>query len=296
MPDLAAFAEQVGTDGPVVVIGHGTRGGVPTPGARTVHAPSGIDEVQPEEMTVRCGAGTPVEELRAALVAHGQDIALPEGGTVGGALAVGHSAVTRLGHGAVRDTVLQIRYVGADGQVVHAGGPTVKNVSGFDLCRLLVGSHGTLGLFGEVILRTRPRPPAARWYVAPEGMTAPQVMRGCHRPVAVLSDGGRVWVRVEGHPRDLDELARSFGLTECPAPSIPNGARRVFTPTDAAAATAALAPGTYVLEHGTGVVHLTSPTQLGPPPPPSADVAALEARIKNAFDPHGRLSPGRTVR
>jgi FAD/FMN-containing dehydrogenase len=59
----------------------------------------------------------------------------PDGGTIGGALAVGHSGIRRLGWGPVRDTVLQVRYVSAAGEVVKAGGPTVKNVSGFDLCR-----------------------------------------------------------------------------------------------------------------------------------------------------------------
>ena len=57
----------------------------------------------------------------------------------------------------------QVRYVSAEGTVVKAGGPTVKNVSGFDLCRLLVGSLGTLGLIAEVVLRTRPLPAAERW-------------------------------------------------------------------------------------------------------------------------------------
>ena len=71
----------------------------------------------------------------------------------------GRSGIRRLGDGPVRDAVLQVRYVSAAGEVVKAGGPTVKNVSGFDLCRLLVGSRGTLGFIGDVILRTRPRAP-----------------------------------------------------------------------------------------------------------------------------------------
>ena len=109
-----------------------------------------------------CGAGTTVAEVELALAAHGQRVAIPPGGTVGGALAVGRSSIRRLGDGPVRDAVLQVRYVSAAGEVVKAGGPTVKNVSGFDLCRLLVGSHGTLGFIGDVILRTRPRAPLRR--------------------------------------------------------------------------------------------------------------------------------------
>ena len=119
------------------------------------------------EMTVWCGAGTPVDEVDAALAEHGQASRSRRLGTVGGALAVGHSDIRRLGYGPVRDVLLQARYVSAAGEVVKAGGPTVKNVSGFDLCRLLVGSRGTLGFLGEVILRTRPRPIHEQWFQRP---------------------------------------------------------------------------------------------------------------------------------
>ena len=138
------------------------------PGARVVGAPSGIDWIQPAEMTVSCGAGTMVAELDDAL-ARPRAVASPSrrAGTVGGALAVGRSGIRRLGYGPVRDAVLQVRYVSAAGEVVKAGGPTVKNVSGFDVCRLLVGSRGTLGFLGDVILRTRPRARHEQWFSGP---------------------------------------------------------------------------------------------------------------------------------
>ena len=160
---IAAFAAEVGASDPVTITGLGTRGGG-VDGVRSVTAPAGIDSVQPAEMTVRCGAATPVDRVAAALAEYGQCLAIPEGGTIGGALAVGQSDIRRLGWGPSRDAVLQARYVSAAGEVVKAGGPTVKNVSGFDLCRLLVGSHGTLGFLAEVILRTRPLPDHLRWF------------------------------------------------------------------------------------------------------------------------------------
>src|SRR5688572_28796558 len=163
--DLAEFAEDVGRDGPVTIAGLSTRGG-PVGGVRVVMAPSGIDWVRPEEMTVEWRSGVPVAEVDGAWAEHGQAAAIPPTGSVGGALATGHSGIRRLGYGPIRDTVLQARYVGADGTIVKAGGPTVKNVSGFDLCRLLVGSYGTLGFVGDVILRTRPRAPFEQWYVS----------------------------------------------------------------------------------------------------------------------------------
>jgi FAD/FMN-containing dehydrogenase len=155
--DLTAFADEVGPTGPVTITGLGTRGG-PVPGVRMVRPPTGIEWIQADEMTMRCGAGTAVADVDAALAEVGQRVAFPPDGTVGGALSVGHSGIRRLGDGPVREVLLQACYVSDGGQVVQAGGPTVKNVSGFDLCRLLVGAQGTLGFLGDVILRTRPRP------------------------------------------------------------------------------------------------------------------------------------------
>src|SRR6185503_4841680 len=105
-----------------------------------------------------------VGDLAAALAEAGQGVSLPMTGTVGGALALGHSGIRRLGDGPIRDALLECHYVSAAGEVVKAGGPTVKNVSGFDLCRLLVGSRGTLGFIGSVILRTRPLAQRSQWF------------------------------------------------------------------------------------------------------------------------------------
>ena len=83
--------------------------------------------------------------------------------------------------------MLQVRYVSAAGEVVKAGGPTVKNVSGFDVCRLLVGSRGTLGFLGDVILRTRPRSRHEQWF---SGAVDPvETMTRLYRPTSVLWDG-----------------------------------------------------------------------------------------------------------
>ncbi len=120
---------------------------------------------------------------------------------------LGRSGIRRLGDGPVRNTLLQARYVSAAGEVVKGGGPTVKNVSGFDICRLLVGSQGTLGFLGEVILRTRPRPAASQWFSAPAADPWP-LFGTLHRPTAVLWDGSTVWALLEGHPDDVAEQGR----------------------------------------------------------------------------------------
>lgn len=285
--DLQAFAAAVGgrDAGPVTITGAGTRGGA-VPGVRVVHAPAGIAWIQASEMTVCCGAATPVDDLAAALAEVGQAIALPAGGTVGGALAVGRSGLDRLGLGPVRDSLLQARYVSAAGEVVKAGGPTVKNVSGFDLCRLLVGSFGRLGFIAEVILRTKPLPLASRWFagaIDPFGVQA-----AVYRPAAVLWDGTTTWVRLDGHPDDIDVAAGRLEVSPADGPpELPTGGRWSLPPSRLRS----LRPdeGRFVAEIGVGVVHHERPA-----PDPGVDpaVVALHRRLLDEFDPTRRLNPG----
>ena len=281
--DLTAFADEVGNSEPVTITGLGVRGG-PVPGVRAVHPPAGIEWVQADEMTMRCGAGTPVDDLDAALAEFGQRVALPPGGTVGGALSVGHSGVNRLGDGPVRDVLLQACYVSDRGEVVQAGGPTVKNVSGFDLCRLLVGARGTLGFIGDVIIRTRPRPAHSQWFTTEADDPFPTFTR-LYRPTAVLWNGARVWALLEGHPDDVSAQAAGCSLVACDGPpALPSGSRRVVSP----AAVGSLA-GDFVAEVGVGVVHHAEPM---PAERRESSVTKLTRRIKAEFDPRGRLNPG----
>lgn len=287
MISLDDFAGAVGTSDPVTVAGLGTRGG-PVPGVRVVWAPAGIDWVQPDEMTVCCGAATPVDVLVEALAEHHQTVALPSGGTVGGALALGCSDVRRLGWGPVRDVLLQARYVSAKGEVVKAGGPTVKNVSGFDLCRLLVGSGGTLGFLGEVILRTRPVARCSRWFTAPATDPVP-VFTALYRPTSVLWNGSRVWILLEGHPLDVAEQAAGAGLVASEGPpQLPTGGRRTSSPTLLSSLT-----GEFVAEVGVGVVHhVDSWADSWVAPARPARVVALARAVKRELDPTDRLNPG----
>ncbi|MDA8062871.1 MAG: FAD-binding protein [Actinomycetota bacterium] len=297
--EVVRFAREVGPDGPVAAVGARTRwtlGGTPTPGTRLVPVPGGVVEHRAEEMTVRVRAGTPVAELHSELAASGQRTSLPErGGTVGGALAVGESHLCALGRGPVRDAVLQVRYVSADGRVVTGGGPTVKNVSGYDLPRLLVGSLGTLGLIAEVVLRTQPVPAAGCWFRA-EGADPWAARDLLYRPAAILWDGGSVWARLEGDPADVSDsrsaLDRVGTWEEVAGPPVLPPQRWSLRPRELRQGPVAGYGPNWVAEIGVGTVHASS---MQPPRRVQAAVVELHRRLKEGFDPTGRLAPGRSV-
>jgi len=283
--DLTAFRNDVGESDPVCVRGGGTRWevGGDDAGVRSVTAPSGIEAFEPAEMTVTVGAGTTVATLSAALAEDGQEVAIdgPHGSTVGGALMIGRSSLRRGRLGELTDVLLQADCVGADGALFTAGGPTVKNVTGYDLCRLLVGSLGTLALVGRVILRTRPLPEAFAWMSG--AVSTGEVVDVLYRPATVLWDGVETTVRVEGNGQDVDEEVgrlQAIGMAPTGEPVLPAEWDRW---------TGVLPPG-GVLEVGAGVVHQSDRPESGNV---SVGVRALGERVRDSFDPTRRLNPGR---
>jgi D-lactate dehydrogenase (cytochrome) len=122
---------------------------------------NGIIEYAPQDLYVNVGAGTPISELQAALASH--NICVPllspwEEATVGGIIATNFNAPLRMRYGGLRDLVLALTVVLPDGRVIRIGRPVVKNVAGYDLTKLFVGSHGTLGLITEATLKLNPMP------------------------------------------------------------------------------------------------------------------------------------------
>jgi len=302
-PVLAAFAEDVGgaDAGAVTCVGGRTQwevGGPVASGAREVRAPEGVVEFEPAEMVVRVRAGTTVAALDAVLAGGGQQVPLdpasPASATVGGVLAVGHSGLRRLRYGPVRDTVLEVRVVTAEGVLVKAGGPVVKNVSGYDLGRVVVGSLGTLGFLAEVVLRCAPRPPVATWWRS-DGAVDPFAVRDrLFRPSSILWDGATTWVLLEGHAADVaaerSALGAGWSKVEGPPP-VPDGGRRSLRPAALRSLRAGEGPA-FVAEVGVGTVHVAAPV---PPAAPDPSTVALHRRLREAFDPTGRMNPGRMV-
>jgi glycolate oxidase FAD binding subunit len=312
----------------VVAVGGATHAevGNPVVGATPVAAPQGIVTYDPAELTITVWAGTTLGELDATLAAEHQECVLDardERSTVGGLLAVGLSGHRRLRYGPMRDRVLEVQFVTADGRVVRGGGPTVKNVTGYDMPRLLVGSYGTLGILTRVILRCQPRPHTRRWYRTDQGPDA--VRSACFQPSTILwhpAAGSRVLL--EGHPDDVAAQARAGGLEPLgDAPDLPAGPHRgriSVAPDRLAGLGADLRPIpglNWIAEWGIGTVHVAATTEDGFAAARTAAAAAdgwllreagaagldgfgvplpngaLMARIKAAFDPTGKLAPGR---
>ena len=131
---------------------------------------SGVTLYEPEELVLSARAGTPMAEIEALVEKQGPaacvradglrpDARRPAGaGTLGGALAANLSGPRRIKAGAARDHFLGLTAVSGRGETFKSGGRVVKNVTGYDLCKLLAGSFGTLAAMTEVTIKTLPRP------------------------------------------------------------------------------------------------------------------------------------------
>src|SRR5580700_7840324 len=131
---------------------------------------SGVTLYEPAELVLSAKAGTRLAEIEALVAANGQELAFEPmdygpllggataAGTIGGALAANLSGPRRIKAGAARDHFLGFRAVSGRGETFKSGGRVVKNVTGYDLCKLLAGSWGTLAAMTEVTIKVRPRP------------------------------------------------------------------------------------------------------------------------------------------
>ena len=174
---VEAVAWATGEEMPLEILGTGTKRGFGRPmgdGNRTIgHALdlsglSGITLYEPEELVLTAWAGTPLAEIEAAVAAKGQMLAFEpphlarlysnEGGTLGGMIACNLAGPRRVKAGAARDHILGIEAVTGRGELVKSGGRVVKNVTGYDLSKLLTGSFGTLAALTQVTIKVLPAP------------------------------------------------------------------------------------------------------------------------------------------
>jgi glycolate oxidase FAD binding subunit len=160
-----------GAKGPLAIQGGGTRGVFVAGDVLNTNGISGINLYEPGALTVVVKAGTAVSEIEVALAGERQRLAfepmdyrgllgLKGEPTIGGVVAGNISGPRRVQVGAARDFTLGVRFVDGQGTIVKNGGRVMKNVTGYDLVKLMAGSWGTLGVLSEVSLKVLPMPEA----------------------------------------------------------------------------------------------------------------------------------------
>lgn len=230
-----ALAAVVREGRPVHAVGSGTkRHHGPAPSAEAVEVRlrklDRITSYEPGDLVVTAQAGVRLADLQAELARRHQWLPIDPPyaeATLGGILAINSSGPRRLGYGTMRDHLIGLRVVGADGVVTKSGGRVVKNVTGFDLHKLHIGAFGTLGIIVEANFKVRPRAEvsAILSFACRSFAEAHRFLLDVHssplRPVALEAQNARAVVGVEGtrpvlerHVRDLKKLGRPFDVIE----------------------------------------------------------------------------------
>ncbi len=255
---MVADAAAAGT--PLELVGRGTKRGLgrPVQAAATLDLSglTGITLYEPDELVMTARAGTPLAVIEKMLAEKTQRLAFepmdmgplyggPESGaSIGGVFAANLAGPGRLRHGAARDHLLGFKAVNGEGEVFKSGGRVVKNVTGYDLSKLICGSYGTLAAMTEVTFKVMPLPEKTRTVLifgladarAVEAMSAAlgsphEVVAAAHLPAAIARRSGVAYVadagtgvtavRVEGPAPSAEHRCKAlrtelagFGATE----------------------------------------------------------------------------------
>jgi glycolate oxidase FAD binding subunit len=314
----------------VQIVGGGTRQGYGSPLAPDVvvdmSAMSGIEEWDPDDLTVTVGAGTPVAELETTLSARSQTAVLPEvpgRSTVGGVVSAGVSSLRRARLLGTRERMLEVTLVTGDGRVVRAGGRVVKNVTGYDLPRLVVGAFGSLGVIASVCLKLWSTPSVSATVTVGNLDRLSTVTR----PLAVLEANDSTRVFLWGTPEEVTAAAARLAGEVVQGhrwPADPDGVFRWslrVPPALTSEAVKRMPPDwRYLAVHGAGDIRASSGDAIGAAalrvwaegaggalvvvaapegdagidpwgtPPPGLD---LQRRLVAQFDPGRIINPGR---
>ncbi|MGH7124541.1 MAG: glycolate oxidase subunit GlcE [Stellaceae bacterium] len=246
--ELARLISWAAGDGEALeVVAAGTKRGlgrpVEAPHVLDVTAFTGIEAYEPEELVLTAKPGTPLVEIESTLQRADQMLAFEPGDwgpifggeagrqTLGGMLACNLAGPRRIKQGAARDHLLGFRAVSGRGEAFKAGGRVVKNVTGYDLSKLMAGSYGTLAVLTEVTVKVLPRPEATATLVLPglddaravaamtHALNSPHEVSGAaHIPAAVAADvmsgtsRSATLIRVEGPGPSVE--ARAVALRQ----------------------------------------------------------------------------------
>ena len=251
----------IASEQPLEIIGHGTKRRIGQPMATNalldLSALNAVTSYEPNELIITVQAGAPLADVKSLIDSKNQQFAfepidtaallgMPSLGTIGGMIGAGLAGPRRIKAGGARDHLLGAHAVSGFGDSFKAGGRVVKNVTGYDLCKLLAGSWGTLAVMTEVTLKVMPRPESERTLVlrglddvaANKAMTAAlgspfDVSGAAHVPNSVFRAAARglgdlgsqreavTWLRLEGitasaahRAAALAEALSPFGAAE----------------------------------------------------------------------------------
>ncbi len=257
LAEVVAFA--VAAEQPLELVGRGSKRGfgraTQAAGQLDLSGFGGISMYEPDELVMTAGPATPLAEIEAALAAENQELAFEPphmghmqanavtDGSIGGVFACNLAGPRRFKAGSARDHLLGFRGVSGRGEAFKSGGRVVKNVTGYDLCKLMCGSFGTLAALTEVTFKVLPRAEKI-WTVLAFGLTAEQAVRAmadaagsphdvsglCHLPEAVAARSAVDFVsgagasvtafRVEGPGPSVEHRAAALQATLAHAPGL----------------------------------------------------------------------------
>ena len=177
---------------------------------------SGVVLYEPAALTLVVRSGTPLDQVQAALAPEGQMLAFePDafpGSTIGGVAAANASGPRRVTAGACRDAMLGVRFVTGQGELVKNGGRVMKNVTGYDLVKLMAGSRGQLGVLTEIAFKTAPIPPCVATLALP-GLDAAQAVPALTAALTGPYDvSGAAWLPGHGALIRLEGLTGSVAI------------------------------------------------------------------------------------
>ena len=223
---------------PLRIVGNATRGVMCEGDVLSTAALSGISLYDPGALTIVAAAGTPLAEIKAALASEGQRLPfepmdhrslLGTSGvpTIGGVVAANISGSRRVQAGACRDSLIGVRFVDGRGDILKNGGRVMKNVTGYDLVKLMAGSHGTLGVISEVAFKVLPDVETSATVVL-HGLSDEDAVAAMARALGspfevsgAAHDGSRTLLRLEGfaasvayRAKRLQGLLATFGEAE----------------------------------------------------------------------------------
>lgn len=228
-----------------------------------------VEAWEPDDLTLVLGSGAPVARFEEMLAGRSQTAVMPENpgsATIGGVISAGVSSLKRARLLGTRERLLEVTLVTGDGRVVRAGGRVVKNVSGYDLSRFVVGAFGSLGVVVSVCLKLWPVPPARVMVIDPD----PDRLHLLSRPLAVLESDGVTTVFLWGIDQEVEANAHRIGGELTPGHVWPDDPDRTFkwslrVPPAVTETAISRLPGgwRYLAIHGAGEIRLGSDDAAG---------------------------------